>query len=57
MTEDLKQLTRRTWEEILPSGDADALAAVVDPGPAGSETSASSGSETSDNAARTGSNQ
>lgn len=31
MTEDLKQLTRRTWEEILPSGDADALVAVVDP--------------------------
>jgi predicted ester cyclase len=31
MTEDLEELTRRTWEEILPSGDADALAAVVDP--------------------------
>lgn len=31
MTEDLKQLTRRTWEEILPSGDADALARVVGP--------------------------
>jgi predicted ester cyclase len=31
MGEDLKQLTRRTWEEILPSGDPDALRAVVDP--------------------------
>jgi predicted ester cyclase len=31
MGEDLKQLTRRTWEEILPSGDLDALRAVVDP--------------------------
>lgn len=30
MTEDLKELTRRTWEEILPSGDAEALAAVID---------------------------
>ncbi len=28
---DLKELTRRTWEEILPSGDLDALAALVDP--------------------------
>jgi predicted ester cyclase len=31
MGEDLKELTRRTWEEIMPSGDSDALAAVVDP--------------------------
>jgi steroid delta-isomerase-like uncharacterized protein len=31
MGEDLKELTRRTWEEILPSGDLDALAAAVDP--------------------------
>lgn len=31
MAEDLKELTRRTWEEILPSGDPAAIAAVVDP--------------------------
>lgn len=31
MTKDLKELTRRTWEEILPSGNLDALAALVDP--------------------------
>ena len=31
MGEDLKGLTRRTWEEILPSGNPEALAAVVDP--------------------------
>ena len=31
MAEDLKELTRRTWEEILPSGDLDALVAVIDP--------------------------
>jgi predicted ester cyclase len=31
MDEDLKELTRRTWAEILPSGDHAALAAVVDP--------------------------
>jgi predicted ester cyclase len=31
MTEDLKELTLRTWEEILPSGDPAAIAAVVDP--------------------------
>jgi predicted ester cyclase len=31
MAEDLKELTRRTWEEILPSGDLPALKAVVDP--------------------------
>jgi predicted ester cyclase len=31
MAEELKELTRRTWEEILPSGDMDALAAVIDP--------------------------
>ena len=31
MVEDLKELTRRTWQEILPSGDVEALAAVVDP--------------------------
>ncbi len=29
--DDLKELTRRTWEEILPSGNLDALAALVDP--------------------------
>ena len=26
---DLKDLTRRTWEEMLPSGDFDALASVI----------------------------
>ena len=31
MVEDLKERTRRTWQEILPSGDVEALAAVVDP--------------------------
>ena len=31
MKEDLKELTRRTWAEILPSGDLDALAEVIDP--------------------------
>jgi predicted ester cyclase len=31
MAENLKELTRRTWEEILPSGDMEALAAVVHP--------------------------
>src|ERR1700694_1281249 len=29
MTLDLKAVTRRTWEEILPAGDVDALAEVV----------------------------
>lgn len=28
---DLKDLTRRTWEEMLPAGDVDALASVIDP--------------------------
>ena len=31
MVEDLKELTRRTWQDILPSGDVEALATVVDP--------------------------
>ena len=31
MAENLKELTRRTWEEILPSGDMEALAAVIHP--------------------------
>jgi predicted ester cyclase len=31
VVEDLKEVTRRTWEEILPSGDAEALATVIDP--------------------------
>jgi len=29
---DLKDLTRRTWEEMLPAADFDALAQVTDPG-------------------------
>ncbi|MEO8571752.1 MAG: ester cyclase [Chloroflexota bacterium] len=28
---DLKDLTRRTWEQMLPAGDVDALIAVIDP--------------------------
>jgi predicted ester cyclase len=31
MVEDLKELTRRTWQDILPSGDVEALATVIDP--------------------------
>jgi predicted ester cyclase len=30
MVEDLKERTRRTWQEILPSGDVGALATVID---------------------------
>jgi steroid delta-isomerase-like uncharacterized protein len=31
MVEDLKERTRRTWQEILPSGDVEAMATLVDP--------------------------
>ena len=31
MSEDLKAIARRTWEEILPACDVDGLAEVTDP--------------------------
>jgi predicted ester cyclase len=31
MAEDLKEITRRTWEEIFPACDVEALAEVTDP--------------------------